>query len=592
MEETIAAPSTMMSIQTTILNFCHLLAQVLQLEVEVVDHKLLRIAGTGPYGNRFGQTPESNTLLLGNVIEQQKEILIADSRFNSLCQGCDQRGDCKERAFLGVPIVGNQRCYGVVSLIAVNDDQHRRLVENAENYMQYIRYVSNLMVSQLSSSRQNESESDAVLTSLLTSMDQGVILLDRDDRVQKINERALQHLYLHPSGLAPGTVVTIEPLTRGKGYTQHVVSFLNQQFLLIGQLQRIGRQTLFILAFHQNASSTPVETTRQDPLFIDRVIGQSAAMKKVKQLMARIASSPSSVLILGESGTGKEVVARAIHRFSSRHDKPFVAINCAAIPENLLESELFGYVKGAFTGAAPGGKAGLIQSAHGGTLFLDEIGDMPLSLQARLLRAIESREVMPVGASRAVPVDIRIISATHQNLGNYIAEGRFREDLYYRLNVIPLLLPPLRDREGDLALLLHYFINLHSQRIGCSYPGISKEVMRLLQRHRWPGNVRELSNLVEYLVNIVPDGEMIDSALLPPVFHLIPPMKSSPTLHDMQPEICDREDTNVAMADFKSMEKTLIKEALEHTRDKSLIADQLGIGVATLYRKIKKYGLD
>ncbi len=193
-------------------------------------------------------------------------------------------------------------------------------------------------------------------------------------------------------------------------------------------------------------------------------------MRLLKSLITRIAPSPSSVLVVGESGTGKEVVARAIHRLSNRSDKPFIAINCAAIPDQLLESELFGYLKGAFTGASANGKVGLIQAANQGTLFLDEIGDMPLMLQAKLLRTVESREVLPIGSSKPIPVDIRIISATNQNLEQYIAEGKFREDLYYRLNVIPITLPPLREREGDIELLVHYFLSLHTKRIGIIYP--------------------------------------------------------------------------------------------------------------------------
>lgn len=203
-------------------------------------------------------------------------------------------------------------------------------------------------------------------------------------------------------------------------------------------------------------------------------------------------------MIAGESGTGKEVVARAIHKLSDRHAKPFIAINCAAIPEQLLESELFGYVKGAFTGASANGKTGLIQAANSGTLFLDEIGDMPLTLQAKLLRAIESREIQPVGASHPVQVDIRIISATNQNLEQYIAEGKFREDLYYRLNVIPLRLPPLRERQEDIELLIHYFLHLHTGRLNLVYPGVAQDVIDFLKRYRWPGNIRELSNLMEY----------------------------------------------------------------------------------------------
>jgi transcriptional regulator with PAS, ATPase and Fis domain len=233
-------------------------------------------------------------------------------------------------------------------------------------------------------------------------------------------------------------------------------------------------------------------------------------------MLTRVATSPSSILICSESGTGKEVVARAIHQLSGRANKPFVAINCAAIPDGLQESELFGYTKGSFTNASTTGKSGLIQSADHGTLFLDEIGDMSLSTQAKLLRVIETREVQPIGASKSIPIDIRIVAATHQNLQHRIAEGKFREDLYYRINVIPMTIPPLRERGGDIELLVHHYLNLHARRLGAVYPGISPAVLKLLPQYSWPGNVRELSNLMEYLVNVVPDGEVIDERLLPP----------------------------------------------------------------------------
>lgn len=590
MDETPLLPSTLMAIQPTILNFSSLLANVLEMEVEVVDRHLIRIAGTGPYGHRFGYTPESNTRLLRKVIETQKEMVIVDARYNPLCKACQQRPSCNERAFIGVPVLTPQRCLGVISLIAVNNEQHRKLSENADMFVQYMWHVSRLLVANLASAQQRQPQNDVVWHTLLSNIDQGVILLDREGRIKAVNDRALSQLPATQENLT-GRSVTIEPLSRqreaARGHVQHRIVLGDRQVLLTGQLHPIGQQKLFLMAFHQDAFAASFQIENEPP-GIERLVGKSEAIRKLKKLIVRIASSPSSVMILGESGTGKEVVARAVHRLSKRHDKPFVAINCASIPENLLESELFGYVKGAFTGAAPGGRAGLIQSANGGTLFLDEIGDMPLGLQARLLRAIENREVLPVGASRPVPVDIRIISATHQNLQRFIEEGKFREDLYYRLNVIPLDVPALRERGGDIELLLHYFLNYHSQRIGCTYPGISREVIRLLQRHTWPGNVRELSNLVEYLVNIVPEGEIIDGALLPPLFHTGIPALAT-TDYPMK-TVCDAPAEEEG-AKLKLVEKNLIEEALQRTRNKKQIAEELGIGVATLYRKIKKYGL-
>ncbi|MGL5201245.1 MAG: sigma 54-interacting transcriptional regulator, partial [Aeromonas veronii] len=257
------------------------------------------------------------------------------------------------------------------------------------------------------------------------------------------------------------------------------------------------------------------------------------------------------------------------------------------------------------TGASSGGKQGLIQAAHQGTLFLDEIGDMPLTMQAKLLRVLELREVTPIGASRPVPVDIRIIAATHQHLDQYIAEGKFREDLYYRINVIPLNLPPLREREGDVELLTHYFLNLHTSRIGIVYPGLAPEVMALLKGYRWPGNVRELSNLIEYLVNVSQAGEVIDAGLLPPniIRNQEPHHVSAQSIPVTNLDAAFNVPATAPLAatpeklpepvpgesGLESMEKQMIEETLQRLGNKKLAAQALGIGIATLYRKIKKY---
>jgi sigma-54 specific flagellar transcriptional regulator A len=245
-------------------------------------------------------------------------------------------------------------------------------------------------------------------------------------------------------------------------------------------------------------------------------IGSSDEAIKLIRLIALCANSDAPVLIQGETGTGKEVVSRELHRQSARSAKNFVGINCAAIPAQLLESELFGHKKGAFSGAIAD-RAGRFQLADQGTLFLDEIGDMPLDLQVKLLRVLEEREVMPLGASRGVPFDVRLIAATHQDLEGMVARKEFREDLYYRLNVVPIVIPPLRDRQTDIAELCHYYISLYSDDRKMSFTPKSIEV---LSSYRWPGNVRELANLVKRLSVLSPEPDIelatIPEAYLPP----------------------------------------------------------------------------
>ncbi|QQR79912.1 MAG: sigma-54-dependent Fis family transcriptional regulator [Deltaproteobacteria bacterium] len=226
------------------------------------------------------------------------------------------------------------------------------------------------------------------------------------------------------------------------------------------------------------------------------LIGHSPKMKEVEGLITRVASSHSSVLLCGESGTGKELAAKSIHDQSPRHDKPFIVINCAAIPENLLESELFGHEKGSFTGAYTT-RRGLFEEAHTGTLFLDEIGDISLVVQAKLLRVLQNSEIRRVGGSENIKVDVRIISATHRDLSSQIQKKLFREDLFYRLNVITILMPPLRERKEDISLLAYYFMKKFSERMKKNIREIDSEVLNVLKNYEWPGNVRELENAIE-----------------------------------------------------------------------------------------------
>lgn len=240
------------------------------------------------------------------------------------------------------------------------------------------------------------------------------------------------------------------------------------------------------------------------------IVARSGAMEELLDRAHRVAESDASILIQSESGTGKELIARAVHRASPRKDKPFVAVNCSAIPEQLLESELFGHVKGSFTGATAN-REGLFQAADGGTLLLDEIGDMPLTFQAKLLRALQEKEVRPVGATRSVPVDVRIISATHRNLEEAVQEGEFREDLYYRLNVVMLELPPLRERREDIPLLANHFLAQIARRNKQKPKSFAPDAMQLLVSAPWPGNVRQLLNVVEQ-TDVLSNGPIIPAA--------------------------------------------------------------------------------
>ncbi|WLR56006.1 sigma 54-interacting transcriptional regulator [Mesobacillus subterraneus] len=310
---------------------------------------------------------------------------------------------------------------------------------------------------------------------------------------------------------------------------------------------------------------------------LDDILGESQQIVSLKEKVKMVSNSDISILIRGESGTGKELFAHSIHQLSSRSQKPFIKVNCGAIPENLLESELFGYEEGAFTGAKKGGKKGKFQLANGGTLFLDEIGDMPLSMQVKLLRALQDGEIEPIGSTKSISVDVRIIAATNRPLENMIEEKRFREDLFYRINVVPFSVPPLRERAEDLTLLIKYFIDKVTNRLGKRIAGIESNVMEILKSYSWPGNIRELENVIEAAVHLT-KREQITLDSLPDY---------------LQTQTAIYRFNNKKLKDIvEETEKWVLKQSLERNKDdKALVGRELGISKSTLYEKLNKHGL-
>ncbi|MDH3217507.1 MAG: sigma-54 dependent transcriptional regulator [Candidatus Krumholzibacteria bacterium] len=302
----------------------------------------------------------------------------------------------------------------------------------------------------------------------------------------------------------------------------------------------------------------------------DEIVGSSPSIANVKKLIKDLANSEAPVLIRGESGTGKELVAKAIHSSSQRADGPFIAINCAAIPDTLLESELFGYERGAFTGATRR-KLGHFQLAHGGTLFLDEIGDLPSGLQSKLLRVIEDHQISPLGGEKDIKVDIRLVTATHQPLEQKIKSGEFREDLYYRINVFPIDLPPLRDRREDIQSITHHLLS----SLGRDTVDLTEAALRRLQVYNWPGNVRELRNVLERAVIVRPQGDIEAEHIL----------LGTPRLESKAEE-------PVETLNLEDMEKQMILRALRITAgNKSEAARLLGITRRALYGRLERYGV-
>ena len=313
---------------------------------------------------------------------------------------------------------------------------------------------------------------------------------------------------------------------------------------------------------------------------MERIVGQSKVMRDVFARIERAAPVDSTVLILGESGTGKELVAQALHQNSHRKDKAFVAINIAAVPDTLVESELFGHVKGAFTGAMDK-RMGRFEEASGGTLFIDEVGDFELALQAKLLRVLETLTLTPVGGQGQVKVDVRVVAATSRDLKKMVKEGTFREDLFYRLNVIPITLPPLRDRPDDVPLLVEHFLRDISANKGVDPKKVSQDVMRAFQQYRWPGNVREIRNILETMM-VMAEGDMLQAGDLPDQIG---------TAAGGEPRGSATEVPSGLTMD--ELERLAIQKALDHAAgNRTHAANRLGISVRTLQRKLRQYDVE
>lgn len=472
--------------QKYVQEYAETIADVLGVDVTIIDEECIRIGGTGPHCRNIGQMVPHGSFFQ-NILKTGEPILNHDIKKEFDCQKCLRRDVCYEQAIMGYPILNKEKTVGVIGIIAFTDDQKKRLIESSPKLLNFLKHMGNLL----------------------------------EDKI---------HLF-------------------------EANEVLRNQ---IRETMDVSNKTYSF----------------------DTIIGKEANFIKVLQRAKRIASSSSTVLIRGESGTGKELLARAIHGASPRYQYPFIAVNCSSIPENLLESELFGYVSGAFTGAKKTGKLGKFELAQKGTIFLDEIGDMPLFLQPKILRALQEKTIDKVGGEENIDIDVRVIAATHANLEEQVTKGQFREDLYYRLNVIPLNLPPLRERRADIPLFLEFFLNKYGQRLNKKGLKMDPSLKQWLLNCQWPGNIRQLENVVEYMVNLA-QSDILFLNELPEYLN----QRKQPLLRN------NRMSLEEMLAEY---EKALLAEYIPVNcgiEEKVKAAQELNISLATLYRKIEKHKL-
>jgi len=449
-----------------------------------------------------------------------------------------------------------------IKLLVVDDEQSiRRLCMTIGGSLGYA--CDEAESAEVAVTRAETDPPDLVLTDLKLPTQSGVDLLKRIRSILPRTEVAIM--------TGHGSIESAVDAMKLGAYDYIEKPFRVEKMRLL--LQRMAEKVRLV---NENAFLREKVNTDEN---LDGIIGSSAGMQDVLRMISRLKDTRTPVLISGESGTGKELVARAIHFRGTLAQSPFVAVDCGALVPTLMESELFGYEKGAFTGATRS-KAGLFQAANGGTIFLDEIGELPLEMQAKLLRVLQEKEVRPVGSNEKIDVDVRVIAATNRDLEAAYRAGTFRKDLYFRLNVVTVHLPPLRERRSDIPMLVHHFLNHYAP--GIHLP-VTPAAMKCLLQYEWPGNVRELENCIARAVTLG-DHQVIDVQDLPPGMRTEQPMSS----HELTPQ----EATSLSTTALAEMERMTILRVFEQAHgDKALAGKMLGISRATLYRKLKRYNI-
>ncbi len=586
--------SILVDVQEEVNLVAEAIKSVLDLEVIVYDHDGVVVASTGGGQHAIvGETVRGH--IIKEVLKTDKPIFNLDPGFHEVCKSCILHKNCPEKADVSFPLKHDGVNVGVISLTAFSEVQKEEFKEKHLVLSNYLGKMADLISSKINAKSllKKYLRMFQMLQVAIQSMYEGIIAVDQNGYILELNHSAEKILKVKRSEILTLNILDIIPdlpiakvLSTGKGYSdvEFSLQIHRKTIQVVGSAIPLVHDGHIIGVAISFKDLTEVQklaysiTSEVDDSTFDIIVGKSPSILQAKATTKQIAATDSTIIFLGESGTGKELFARAVHQESQRVNKPFRAINCAAIPEHLLESELFGYSEGAFTGARKKGKPGKFEMANGGTIFLDEIGDMPLHLQVKILRVLEERKVERIGSNTSLDIDVRVVAATNKNLEQMVHDGEFREDLFYRLNVIPLHIPPLRQRVGDIPVLLHHFIEHYVNIIGKPVRGFTPEAEECLCSYSWPGNIRELQNTVEYAINMAESNWI--------------------KIENLPSRIRDRNHQSHLEQTFTlaEMEEKMIKNALEKYDDtlngKKQAAKELGINVATLYRKINKFAIN
>lgn len=594
--------SKLKEFQQEMIKYTETVASVLDVDIEIVDDRLIRISGTGLYKSKINESVVTEGFIYDNVIQTGQELVVLDICDNQLCIECSHYMKCLNKVIIAVPIKYNNRTIGVIGAISTDKTKKVEISAKIDNYLKFVNHICDLISMKIEEheASKNSSRKMDMMIEIIENVEKGVIILDINSKISYINNIALKKLDIYKNIIE--NIVSVESSSNGHELLEididNKIYNINAKIIPVyPYINQYDKIIIFDKTYinHKGHGKVNSGWGNSD---IESIIGNSEAMLKVKERTKKLAKSNSTVLITGESGTGKELIARAIHAEGSRWNKPFIAINCAAIPENLLESELFGYIKGAFSGASSGGKVGKFELANEGVIFLDEIGDLSMPLQAKLLRVLQERKFARIGSNKLIDLDIRVIAATNKNLLKLVNEGKFRDDLYYRLNVIPINLPPLRERKDDIEAIMMKFASKYSLELGIQLNKIEENVMNMLINYNWPVNIRELENAVEYMMNLVGDDGIIYKDMLP--LDIL-------NYYNINGNVCKNKDINIIFEDdivggivenqerilsIKELELTYINKLLNKygrdTKTKKKIAKDLGIGLATLYRKLEE----